>query len=321
MNSCVPDEATVQRLIAEIEASTPRPHHASLLTATARLIPDCACRFALTRGGWYRSGGLLNGMGERLSNSSEDWVARELADCAEDLGTFLDRHAADELIVTRHTGRTHYFVAPYGPAAAAYLQLEVEEMQEVLDRRLWDAACPPTDPQELLDPFKPALVPAQPVGAPYYRFRRLTDLRNVIARLRSPIGALPNLTRFMQEWENSRGGRNDHFCDHWIVALREHHDRYDNVVLSAVPVSRHARQLKPFPWNGALRGLDAAEQLRAFDRAAGYPGAWYFHLVAGGLVPRDIAFALQKDLDAGFSYLRDAETSLLMGWLREPYSA
>ena len=45
MNSCVPDESTVQRLIAEIEASTPRPHHASLLAITARLIPECPCRY------------------------------------------------------------------------------------------------------------------------------------------------------------------------------------------------------------------------------------------------------------------------------------
>ncbi len=320
MNSCVPDEATVQRLIAEIEASTPRPHHASLLAVAARLIPDCPCRFALTRGGWYRSGGILRADGARVSDSLEDWVIRELAECDDDLAEFMDRHAESELIATRHTGRTHYFVASYGSEPAAFLQMEVEELQEVLDRRLWDAASPPADAQELIDPIKPAGVPAQPVGAPRYRFRRLTDMRNVVARLQSPVGSLPALTRFMREWANSRGGTAAHFSEHWIVALREHHDRYNNVVLTAVPVSRHARELKPFHWDSGAHGLDVAAQLRAFDRAAGYPGAWYFHLVAGSLTPREMASIISQDLDSGFGYLSDAETALLRGWLRDPYS-
>jgi hypothetical protein len=318
MNSCVPDEATVQRLIAEIEASTPRPHHASLLAAAERLIPDCPCHFALTRGGWYRTGGLIRADGERVADKLEDWLARELADCDDDIGEFMDRHADNELVATRHTGRTHYFVAPYGGAPAEFLQLEVEEMQEVLDRRLWDAASPPTDAQELAEPIKPATVPAQAVGAPYYRFRRLTDMRHVVARLPALRGSLPALSRLMQEWASSRAGA--HFSEHWIVALREHHDRYNNVVLSATPVSRHARELKPFHWNSALRGLDAAKQLQVFDRAAGYPGAWYFHLVAGGLTPREMAFAVMQDIESGFGYLGDAETALVTGWLREPYS-
>jgi hypothetical protein len=319
MNSCVPDEATVQRLIAEIEASTPRPHHTSLLAVAHRLIPDCPCRFALTRGGWYRAGGLLDATGERVTDNLEDWVTRELAACGDDLGEFMDRHGEGELTVTRHTGRTHYFVAPYGPDPAAFLQLEVEELQEVLDRRLWNAATPPVDAQELIDPIKPASVPAQAVGSSHYRFRRLTDLRNIVARLQAPIGQLPGLTRFMREWANSRGG-DTHFSEHWIVALREQHDRYNNVVTTATPVSRHARELKSFHWNAALSGLDAANQIRAFDRAAGYPGAWYFQMVASGITPRDIAFAAMRDIESGFSYLGDMETALLSGWLNTPYS-
>ena len=318
MNNCVPDEATVQRLIAEIEASTPRPHHASLLAAAERLIPNCACRFALTRGGWYRTGGLINANGERVTDTLDDWLAQEMTDCDDDVGEFMDRHADNELIATRHTGRTHYFVAPYGSAPAEFLQLEVEELQEVLDRRLWNDDAPPADAQELADPIKPATVPAQAVGAPYYRFRRLTDLHQVVSNLHAPIGTLPTLSRLMQDWASSRAGA--YFSEHWIVALREQHDRYNNKGLSATAVSRHARALKPFHWNTALRGLQAAQQLQAFDRAAGYPGAWYFHLVAGGLTPRDMAFAVMQDIESGFGYLSDVETTLLTGWLRKPYS-
>jgi len=318
MNSCFPDDTTLQRLISDIEADTPRPHHASLLEIVSRLLPDCGFRLALTRGGWFRAGGLIRANGERVADSVEAWVARELADCDDDLGEFLDRHVDCGLLATRHTGRTHYFVAAYGDAPTEFLQMEVEELQEVLDRQLCNADSAPTDTQELTEPLKPALVPAQPVGRPYYRFRRLTDMRHIVARLHAPIGSLPAFNRFTQEWANSRA--NAHFCDHWIVALREQHDRYNNVVLSATPVSRHARQLKTFHWNSALHGLEAAAQLKAFDRAAGYTDAWYFHLVAGGLTPRDMAAAVMQDIDSGFCYLGDAETALITGWLREPYS-
>jgi hypothetical protein len=314
----MPDESTVQRLIAEIEAYTPRPHHSGLLAAAERLIPDCPCHFALTRGGWYRSGGLIRRDGERLADNLDDWLAQELADCDDDLVEFLDRHGPKDLIVTRHLGRSHYFVAPYGPDPAQFLQLEVEELQEVLDRRLWDVAAPPADAQELSDPIQPATVSAEVVGAPRYHFRRLTDMRHVLSRQPAPIGGSSILGRFMREWASSRAEA--HFSEHWIVALREHRDQYNNVLLAATPISRHARELKPFHWNHALHGLDAAQQLQAFDRAAGYPGAWYFHLVAGGITPRDLASVVMEDITSGFGYLGDAESALLTGWLREPYS-
>lgn len=319
MNSCVPDEATLQDLIGEIEASTPRPHHATLLAAAERLIPDCPWRFALTRGGWYRVGGVLDADGARLADNLETWLAGEMADCDDDLGEFLERHPSS-LLVTRHTGKSHYFVARYGPAAADFLQLEVEELQESLDRRLWDESAPPADAMELSEPSSAVSIAPQPVAAPRYRFRRLVDMRAIAARLHNPLGKPAGLARFMAEWSASRAGGKAHFCDFWVVALREQHDRYNNVVLSAAPVSRKTRELKPFHWNLGARGLDAASQLRAFERAAGYPGAWYFHLVAGALVPRDIVDTLMADIEAGYGYLPESDLALLRGWLREPYS-
>lgn len=320
MNSCVPDEPTVQRLVAVIEASAPRPHHAGLLEGARKLLPECAFRFALTRGGWYRVGGVLRPDGERIADDVERWVTQQLAEVGNDLGEFFERHRDAGLLVTRHSGRTHYFVAPFGTDAAEFLQLEVEESQEVLDRRLWAADTPPVDTLELTDPVHPAVVPAQAVAPSRYRFRRLTDMRRVLARLAAPPGEQPALVRFMAEWMRGRAAADTHFCAHWVIATREHHDRYGNVVTHATPVAPRAHPLKSFHWDAGLSGLDAARQLRAFDRAAGYPGAWYFHLVAGGLVPRALADRLARDLDAGYGYLSDTEGALLVGWLRAPYS-
>jgi hypothetical protein len=61
-------------------------------------------------------------------------------------------------------------------------------------------------------------------------------------------------------------------------------------------------------------------QLQAFDRAAGYPSAWYFHLVGGTFTPPKVAYAVARDLEAGFSYLPDTEAALVKSWATAPYS-
>lgn len=320
MNGCVPDEPTLRRLIAEIEAAPPRPHHSALLANAARLLPDCEFRFALTRGGWYRPGGLIRPDGERVADDIEAWIETALAECGGDLAECLDRHAGEELLATRHAGHSHYFIGTYGPGVADFMQLEVEELQEVLDRRLIDPDNLPADQAELSEPMKPLTVPAQPVGRPYYRYRRLTDLRQVLAGQSAPGTEPSPLARFLEQWEHSRASERGHFSDHWIVALREHQDRYRNRVLSATPVSRHARVLKSFHWHPDARGTDLGDQVHAYDRTAGFPSAWYFNMVAGGLVPQDIAQALKADLEAGYGYLPDDGIRLLNQWLEQPYT-
>jgi hypothetical protein len=104
------------------------------------------------------------------------------------------------------------------------------------------------------------------------------------------------------------------------LALREHQDRYRNSVLAATPVSLLAAKLKPFHWKPEVRGVELSDQIHAFDRAAGYPAAWYFHLVAGALVPRDIAQRVMQDMAEDYHYLPESEARLLEGWIDSPYS-
>jgi hypothetical protein len=235
------------------------------------------------------------------------------------MGELVERYAGSNLQVTRHSGRTHYFVAAYGPAPADFLQLEVEELQEVLDRKLFDANNLPEDIQELIDPFAPLELEAQAVAAPRYQFRRLIDMRQTAAKVSSD-SRNAGLPRLLAEWAHSSAASRGHFSDHWIVALREHQDRYRNPVLSASLVSRRARDLKPFQWNTELSGVEMCAQLQAFDRAAGYPSAWFAHLVASTITPPKIAYAVARDLEAGFSYLPETEAALVKSWVAAPYS-
>ena len=320
MSIYTPDETTLRNLADEIEATPPRPHHSALLEIANRIRPGCTFRYALNRGGWYRPGGVIAADGTRIAASLETWTKDELKACGGDMHELAERHTDSGLLVTRHSGRTHYFVAAYGPAPADFLQLEVEELQEVLDRELIDADDPPEDMQELLEPLEPAALDAQAAGAPRYRFRRLIDMRQTIARVMLADGRKAGLPRLLGEWSHSSAAARGHFSDHWVVALREHQDRYRNPVLSASLVSRRARELKPFQWNSERAGLEMFAQLQAFDRAAGYPSAWYFHLVAGTFTPPKVAYAVARDLEAGFSYLPDTETALVKSWAMAPYS-
>jgi len=165
------DDATLRSLAAEIENIPPRPHHSALLEIANRIRPGCAFRSALNRGGWYRSGGVIQADGTRIADNLESWARAELDACDGDMAEFVERYAQRDLLVTRHTGRTHYFVATYGPAPVDFLQLEVEELHEVLDRKLLDADNPPDDLQELIEPIAPVVQEAQAIGAPRYRFR------------------------------------------------------------------------------------------------------------------------------------------------------
>lgn len=320
MIGCIPDEPSLQQFIAELGAIPPRPHHSGLLAAANRLAPGCEFSYALTRGGWYRLGGVIRPDGARLADDLESWAESELEACDGEIEALLDRHAGDGLLATRLSGRTHYFVAPLGTNAADFLQIEVEELQELLDRRLIDPEHLPTDLPELTDPLIPLTVDPQAVARPQYRFRRISDMRQALARQAAPVGGQAPLARFMAEWNQSSAGSRGHFCKHWIVAVREHQDRYRNTVLSASPISLHSRKLKSFPWHPESRGADLSKQILAFDRAAGYPSAWYFHMVAGALVPRDVAFAIAQDLKAGFRYLPDGDIALLEQWLDSPYA-
>jgi hypothetical protein len=314
------DETTLRNLAAEIEAVPPRPHHSGLLEIANRICPGGTFRYALNRGGWYRPGGIIAADGKRIADNLAEWAKSELADCGNDMHELVERYADSGLLVTRHTGRTHYFVAAYGPAPADFLQLEVEELQEVLDRELIDAERPPEDLQELTEPVAPELLEAQAVAAPRYRFSRLIDMRQTVARTSSSDARNTGLPRLLSEWSHSSATGRGHFSDHWIVALREYQDRYRNPVISVSLVSRHARELKPFQWNFELSGPEMSAQLKAFDRAAGYASAWYAHLVAGTITPPKVAYAVARDLEAGFSYLPDTEAALIRNWVAAPYS-
>lgn len=315
----ISDDQILQCFIRAIETTPPRPHHSALLAASAKALPDCAFNHVLSKGGWHRAGGMRGADGSQLSNNLEAWVNAELEKCNDDFGQFVQRYAGAGLLVTRHIGRTHYFVASYGPAPEDFLQLEVEELQEVLDRKLIDPEQPPHDRTELVEPATYVKLEAHPVGSPYYRFIRLIDVSEVLAREHAQSGGVSSLARFMSDWSQSRAANRSHFCEHWLIAGLERYSPDASIPFSATPMSVHARTLKPFQWDNTKAGVELGNQIRDFDRAAGYPGAWYFHFITSKFVPDTLAIDLKRDLDSGYQYLADKERGLLEKLVANPY--
>ena len=155
-----PDIEQLQHLSAEIEALRPRPHHVSIVAVAQKYLPTVTFKQALSQGGWYRLGGVIRPDGTRLTSDIEAWATAELNKCGDDIGQFLEHHEEEHLIATRWSGQTHYFVAAYGTEPAQFFQLEVEEIQEIVDRQLIDSEQPPADLAELAADWLDALIAA-----------------------------------------------------------------------------------------------------------------------------------------------------------------
>ena len=211
-------------------------------------------------------------------------------------------------------------MAPTGERAADFVQLEVEELQEVLDHYLNDPDWLPDSLEEFIDPLDYPRLEPEPVAAPRYVFRRLLPVAGLIEALQDSNPAQDRLLRFTGDWDQSSAAGKARFCDHWVLAVREYFDQYGIPHTSARPVATDKLTLpKPDPW-GVNRGAALANQLHSFDREAGYPMAWYFHLLVAPGAALQIIPAVLEDHAAGYDYLPPADLDVLRRWRDAPYA-
>jgi hypothetical protein len=116
----------------------------------------------------------------------------------------------------------------------------------------------------------------------------------------------------------SAGGAS-RFSNHWVLAISEHFDRYRQTILQATPVA--AVNGAPPRFEGAFgaSGLALRDALQRFDREAGHPMAWFFHMLTTKAVPHAVATAVVEDMQAGFSYLPERDLDIVKEWLFRPY--
>jgi len=305
------DMTAVARACAD---SDPARGAEDLLAGLGRLWPDLSFATVLTRGGWYRSGGVIATDGQRVADSLRIWAEQ---DACGDLDRLLDTCSRRALFATRLVGRTHYLTAPTGEAAADFVQLEVEELQEVLERYLSDPDWLPESLEEFIDPLDYPQTEPEPVGSSRLVFRRMFSARELIDPRAQGSGG--GLSRFLHDWGCSSAAQAGHFCGRWVVAVRESSGSDGEARLSAHPVS--VARVQALEDSDGIRGAELANLIQDYDRSAGYPMAWFFHMVASAGVPHSVGMQVADDQERGFSYLPARDLAVLRGWVSSPYRA
>lgn len=289
----------------------------AFVKALGQALPDWKFRHAMSRGGWYRLGGIVDGNGQRVSDSLESWVEAALDERDGDIGQLIDDFAGQTLYATRLVGQTHYLVASAGEETDDFLQLEIEDLQEMRVHRLF--ANEPATLEELVDPRGSSDL-QQPIGMPVYVFRRLQHIGAFLKRMLAQKPEPAPVHRMIEDWTKSSAGSTSTFYNHWVIATREHLDRYHQSVFRAQPIATLAGDAPEFDAAPGTSGLELYAALGHFDREAGYPLAWYFHMLTSKAVPHWVAQTVVEDALAGFAYLPQRDVDVVRSWLHRPYA-
>lgn len=293
---------------------------AGLARELSHVAPHFSFRDVLTRGGWYRLGGVIDVEANHVSDDLAHWAEAQFAAHGDDLHALIDAYADGFLTATRLTGKTHYFVAPYGVRADEFIQIEIEELQEETAHVL-SSGDEAGSLEEWIDPSRERSE-SRPVllGMPFYSLRRVTDVAAFLRRIAAQKPEPQIVHRFFDAWQASSAGATTHFSNHWVVAVREHLDRYRQAILHATPVAALNGLPPRFESVYGARGMALNEALQHFDRQAGYPMAWFFHMLTTKAVPHAVAGAVVDDMQGGFGYLPERDVKTVRDWLHRPYA-
>src|ERR1035437_264892 len=202
------DLTELEHAVAEMCVRVPVSAGASgLAKELARIAPHLIVRDVLTRGGWYRLGGVIDDLGTHITDDLARWVDDELAIRSNDLHALVEEYAESGLKATRIVGKTHYLVASTGRMAADFIQIEIEELQEVVGRELF-AGEVPGSVDELIDPPRVAVEKSEalPLGIPFYVLRRITDVAEFLKRMAAQRPEPQTVNRFFEAWQSCSAG-------------------------------------------------------------------------------------------------------------------
>lgn len=271
----------------------------------------------LERGGWHHLGGVVDVDMHPVATNLRSW-AENVA--AGDINHLLDKCMEQVLFATRISGTTLYFTAPVGDKPQDFIQLEVEVLQEVLDRPLSDPEFLPDSVEEFIDPIDFPRLQPEPVGKARYRFRRLHHIADIFADQNFHSRHVLNLLRFMQDWQHSSAGnQEERFCEHWVMVLQAYHGSDKGEHYNIRPTPTFTSKLDDFPEDHQLQGAELAKAIHAFDRKVGYPFAWYFLMLNRKGVPTTVADAVLRDQMEAYAYLPARDLKILREWEQRGY--
>ncbi len=281
-----------------------------------KLMPALEFSPVASRGNWHRLGGVVDASYRPVHSNIAHWAERE---SGGDVDQLIVTYADAGYFATRLAGKTHYFTAPCGDRPESFIQLEVEQLQEVLDRPLVERDWFPESIEEFLDPLDYPRLQPEPIGKPYWQFRRITPVEKLLNEATRESQARYNLRRFFQDWSASSAGDGDPFCRHWVLALREYLDSDGEYRLSAKPFSTFTGSLSKLPPGDRLQGAALANAVHGYDRQVGYPFAWFFNMLSSHSENYTLAEAVLRDQMGAYDYLPAKDLKVLRQWEERPY--
>lgn len=279
-------------------------------------MPGLPFRWVLSRGGWHRLGGVVDGSHGRVAGNVVRWVQEN---CDGDVDQLVAEYADSGYLATRLAGKTHFFTAARGELAEDFIQIEIEELQEVVERPLIEPGWFPDSVEEFLEPLEHSRVEMQPVGRAYYQFRRITSVSHLISMGAVDSRQMHDVKRFLNDWHYSSAGDHATFCDHWVLALREYRDREGDMQLLAKPVPAGVAAFPEPPQAVDVRGSKLAGAIHTYDRELGYPFAWYFMMLSQKTHDHALADAVLADQMGAYDYLPRKDLKVLREWEQRPY--
>ncbi|NVK18818.1 MAG: hypothetical protein HWE30_08995 [Methylocystaceae bacterium] len=303
------DEETLQKACTD---TLVRKDHEALLQSIAHVFSDKDVSLAHTKDEWYRVGGLVDENGNQISDNLRDWV--ESQDVDDILGLY-EAFGADALYVTRIIGKTLYLVIPIGEDPLSYIQLEVDEVQEVVDRPLFDDENIADDFEDLIDPIDYKRVEPRQIALPRYVYRTARNMFD----LKMSINRASTFKRFYEEWKVSSAQGNGHFSDYWVLNFTKHKGAFGEVSTEIIPKSRQLDLAPDIDFDQIGQGQPLGRAIHDFDRAVGYPMAWYFFMLTSKKSFHKLAEMVHDDLMGAYAYLPARDLKILKGWIADPY--
>jgi hypothetical protein len=288
----------------------------ALLGGIQATMPELTFRWALTRGGWHRLGGVVDVQHRRVATNISHWVEEC---CGDDIEQLLVDYADAGYFATRLAGKTHFFTAACGERSSDFVQVEVEQLQELVERPLVDEDSFPDSVEEFLEPLAHAGVEMCPVGPAYYRFRRVTVVSHLLGADICRGRQMHDLKRFLMDWDASSAGDHAVFCEHWVLALREYIDSDGERQVIARPVPAGNIDYPEPPAAVDVRGVALAGAIHGYDRQVGYPFAWYFMMLSQKGYGHALADAVLADQMGAYDYLPRRDLKVLREWEERRY--
>jgi len=313
MEDLIAEPLQLAQLCAQI---SPDADMTALQKAINGLRSNLDFKWVMTRGGWHRLGGVVDGDYQTVSNNIVQWAETE---SGGDIDELVAAYQGKGYFATKLAGKSHYFTMVTGEGPESFVQLEIEELQEVIDRPLLEHDWFPDSMEEFLDPLDYPRLEPEPVGKPFFLFRRITPIDKLISETSEKNRVICNMCRFFEDWRNSSAAEGEPFCRHWVLELRQYMDADGEQRNSAKPVSTFAGELPDLPPGEDLLGAELANAIHNYDRQLGFSFAWYFMLLSSKASNYSLAEAVLRDQKDAYDYLPPKDIKVLYHWEEMPY--